>query len=211
DNLNANKIADFEKGQYHGGIFTKEKDLEQVHNLIGFESLSYLDDDYYKCQILASILGGGMSSRLFQEVREERGLAYSIYAFNLSNADSGLFGIYCGTDPKKSNDMLKVVRDEVCKITQNITEKELQRSISQIKAGLLMGQESSHSRCQRLGADVLARNRIVSHAEIIEKISDISVIDICNLANRIFFNKNSKSTFAALGKIKGNDVFSEFL
>jgi predicted Zn-dependent peptidase len=197
-----NKLGDknlkkIEEGKYQGGTFSKQKDLEQLHTLIGFNSVSYLNENYYRCQILASILGGGMSSRLFQSVREELGLAYSIYAFNYSNADSGLFGIYCGTDPQKADKMLDSVKVEIEKITQNITQKELSRTINQVQAGLLMSLESSHSRCQKLGNDILTKNRIVDHKEIIEKISNISVNDLQNFAKNVF---DSKTTFTALGK-----------
>lgn len=196
--LGNKNLQDFEAGKYQGGNFSKEKDLEQLHTLIGFNSVSYLDDNYYTCQILASILGGGMSSRLFQSVREDLGLAYSIYAFNYSNADSGIFGIYCGTDPQKSNKMLGAVKQEIQKITNNISKKELDRTINQITAGLLMSRESSHSRCQKLGSDILTKGRIVSHEEIIKKVSQISINDVQNFAQNIF--SKSDNTFVALGK-----------
>ena len=196
--LGNKNLQDFEVGKYQGGNFFKEKDLEQLHTLIGFNSVSYLDDNYYTCQILASILGGGMSSRLFQSVREDLGLAYSIYAFNYSNADSGIFGIYCGTDPQKSSKMLDAVKQEIQKIINNVSKKELDRTINQITAGLLMSRESSHNRCQKLGSDILTKGRIVSHEEIIKKVSQISIDDVQNFAQNIF--SKSDNTFVALGK-----------
>ena len=186
-----------ENAKYTGGTFVKKKDLEQIHTLIGFESVSYLDKNYYTCQILASILGGGMSSRLFQKVREELGLAYSIYAFNYSHEDCGVFGVYCGTDPQKANKMIDAVKTEISNITKNISEKELNRTNTQIEAGLLMSTESTHSRCHKLGNDILIKNKIISHQEIIKKISDISISDVQNFAKKIFDNK---TTFATLGK-----------
>ena len=199
-NLSSNKLKKFQPSKYQGGDFRKYKNLEQVNLLLGFKSLSYLDDDYYKCQMLASILGGGMSSRLFQEVREKRGLAYSVYAFNYANFDSGLFGIYLGTTEDKTNQAIEVISDEILKITNKITDQELQRVITQTKAGLLMAKESIINRSQKIGSDVLTFNRIISEEEILTKISSISKQQITDFATKMV--TNSKPTFSAIGKIK---------
>ena len=100
-NLGNKKLPAIEQGIYHGGKILKEKKLEQVNLVLGFNGLSYYDDRYYAAQILAMILGGGMSSRLFQHVREDLGLAYSIYAFNYNHQDCGLFSIYGATSSDK--------------------------------------------------------------------------------------------------------------
>lgn len=201
--LGTNKIKKFESSKYKGGDFRKTKDLEQVNLVLGFEGLSYMDKDYYKCQIVAAILGGGMSSRLFQEVREKRGLAYSVYSFNLANYDSGLFGIYLGTTEDKTNHALEVISDEVLKITNKITDEELKRVITQTKAGLLMARESIVSRSQKIGGDILAYNRIISEKEILDKISSYTKKDITNSAQKMISNSNLN--FAAIGKIKNVD------
>ena len=201
NNFGKNKIKEVEAGKYHGGDFRKEKDLEQIHMLLGFEGISYMDKDYYKTQILASILGGGMSSRLFQEVREKRGLAYSVYAFNYCNSDSGIFGIYAGTTSDKANKLIEVVGDELIKTTDKITDVELKRSITQYKANLLMMLESTNSRSQKLGNDILCYGRIIDHSEIIEKISAITKKDLTNFAAKVI--SGSKPTFSAIGKVKG--------
>jgi len=200
NNLGENKLKKFEPAKYHGGDFRKYKNLEQVNLLLGFESISYLDDGYYKCQMLASILGGGMSSRLFQEVREKRGLAYSVYAFNYANFDSGLFGVYLGTTEDKTNQAIEVIGDELLKITNKITDEELKRVITQTKAGLLMARESIISRSQKIGGDVLAFNKIISEEEILEKISAISKKQIVDFASKII--SASKPSFSAIGKVK---------
>ncbi len=196
-NLGNNKIKKPHKSKYQGGIFTKEKKLEQTNLVLGFEGISYLDDDYYKSLVLSSILGGGMSSRLFQEVREKRGLAYSIYAFNAGNFDSGIFGIYSATSPKKSDELLKVVMKELDKITKNVTSTELKRAKSQITAGILMSAESNNNRSQKLGSDILSYDRVKSYKEIEDKILEIQKEDIVNLASKIF---SSKMTFSAIGE-----------
>lgn len=203
NNLGTNKLEKFEEGRYQGGDFRKYKNLEQVNLLMGFNSVSYQDKDYYKCQILASILGGGMSSRLFQEVREKRGLAYSVYSFNSSSFDSGVFGVYLGTTQDKVNQAIGVIGEEMLRITNNITDQELKRVMAQTKAGLLMAKESILSRSQKIGSDVLAFDRIVFEDEILERISAISKKDITNFASKMI--GGSKLNFSAIGKIKDID------
>ncbi len=160
--LGTNKIKPFEEAKYKGGVFKKEKKLEQVNLVMGFDGMSYLNRDYYTLQILAMILGSGMSSRLFQEVREKRGLAYSIYAFNYANHDSGLFGIYAGTTPDKANELIDATKGEIEKICKKVTDKELARVRSQFEAGLLMSKESTSSRMQKLGNDIFCYGKIIS-------------------------------------------------
>jgi hypothetical protein len=123
------------------------------------------------------VLGGGMSSRLFQEVRENLGLAYSIYAFNYTHLDSGIFGIYAGTTPEKTNELLKATCKETLKICEKITDKELQRVRTQFEASLLMSKESTNSRSQRLGSDVLSYGRLISDKEILDKVPDVLIIN----------------------------------
>jgi predicted Zn-dependent peptidase len=145
-----------------------------------------------------------MSSRLFQEVRENLGLAYSIYAFNYTHLDSGIFGIYAGTTPEKTNELLKATCKETLKICEKITDKELQRVRTQFEASLLMSKESTNSRSQRLGSDVLSYGRLISDKEILDKVFSVKKSDVTKMAEKIF--SNSKPTFAAIGKVK--DVIS---
>ena len=200
NNLESKKIKTPQAADYVGGDFKKEKKLEQVNLVMGFDGLSYRDENYYQAQILDMILGGGMSSRLFQEVREERGLAYSIYAFNYSQADSGIFGIYAGCGPEKTNELINATRGEIEKICQKISDKELTRVRNQFEASLLMAKESTNSRMQRIGSEILGHNRLISDNEIKEKIANATKTNITNLATGIF--NNSKPTFAAIGKVK---------
>lgn len=200
-NLGNNKLKELEKPKYQGGEFKKEKkQLEQVNLLMGFDGFSYKDENYYQGQILAMILGGGMSSRLFQEVREQRGLAYSIYAFNYAFCDSGIFGIYAGCGPEKTNELISATKGEIAKICQKISDAELQRVANQFEAGLLMAKESTNSRMQRIGGEILGHGRLISDSEIKEKIANTSKKDVTDLAQNIF--NNSKPTFAAIGKVK---------
>lgn len=198
--LGTAKIKASEPAKYIGGEFRKEKKLEQVNLVIGYKGYSYLDKNNYSAQILAMILGGGMSSRLFQEVRENRGLAYSIYAFNYTHQDSGIFGIYAGTTPDKANELIAATKSEINKICEKISDKELERVRTQFEASLLMAKESTSGRMQKLGGDILAYGRIISDKEILEKVLAVKKSDVTKLAEKIF--SGSKPTFAAIGKIK---------
>lgn len=197
--LNNGKIKEVEVAQYSGGDFRKKKDLEQINLVLGFKGLSYLDDNYYTSQILAMVLGSGMSSRLFQEVRENLGLAYSIYAFNYAHHDSGMFSIYAGTTPEKTNELLKATNEQISKICEKVEDKELDRVRAQFEASLLMAKESTNSRSQRLGSEILGRGKLVSDKEVLDKIMSVSKSEIIDLAGKIF--SGSKPTFAAIGKV----------
>ncbi len=199
-NLGNKKIKEFESANYVGGEFRKDKKLEQINMVLGFKGFSIADNNYYTAQILAMILGGGMSSRLFQEVRENRGLAYSIYAFNYSHIDSGIFGIYAGTTPEKANELVEATKGQIAKICENITDKELNRVRIQNEASQQMAKESTSGRMQKLGGNILMHNRIITDAEIMQKVLAVGKNDITNLAKEIFFT--SKPTFAAIGKVK---------
>ena len=200
NNLGSAKIKKPELAKYKGGNFTKEKKLEQVNLVMGFEGLSFLDPEFYTSQILAMILGGGMSSRLFQEVREQRGLAYSIYSFNYSHEDSGLFGIYAGTSAQKTNELISATCDQIKKICDKVLDDELQKVRNQFEASLLMAKESTSSRMQRLGGEILSYNRLIKDEEVMKKILAVKKSDVSKLAQRIF--SDSKTTFAAIGKVK---------
>ncbi len=203
-NLGDKKLDQVEKGDYQGGQFLKQKKLEQVNLVLGFKGLSYHDDNFYAGQILAMILGGGMSSRLFQHVREELGLAYSIYAFNYSHDDCGVFSIFAGTSPNKVKKLLKATKIEIEKICKNITDQELARVRNQFEASLLMAKESTSSRMQKLGGDILAFDKLIDDKQIMQKVNQYSNSDISNLAQKIF--NNSKQSFAAIGEVKNLEV-----
>jgi len=198
-NLSDGSLKSIEKSQYHGGFFKKEKKLEQVNYLLGFEGISHHDKKYYEAQILAMILGGGMSSRLFQELRENHGLAYSVYAFNSCFDDSGVFGIYGGTTPEKCEKMIGCISSEIKKICDKVDDAELQRVKTQFCASLKMAKESTSSRMQRLGSDILLFNKTYSDNDIIEKFEHITKKDIVKMAQQIF---SSKPTTAMIGKVK---------
>lgn len=188
----------FEPAKYSGGYFTESRDLEQLHLLIGYEGVSLDDPQYYTVAVLATLLGGGMSSRLFQEVREKRGLAYSIYAFKSCFTDTGLFGIYAGTAPQQAKELVDVIQTEVANITKNLDEQELSRSRSQLKASLLMSLENIPTRCEQLAQHMIYFGRPISRAEIIDRVDAVNTEDLETAANRIFA---TTPTITALGNI----------
>ena len=186
-----------EEANYVGGHLYQSRDLEQVHLLIGFNGLAYKDQDYYALQVFSTLLGGGMSSRLFQKVREERGLAYSIYSFSTSYVDSGLFGIYAGTSADSTCELIETVCNELLDVVENIGATETARARAQLKSGLLMSLESTSARSEQLARQLLLFGRPISNAEVIEKIDSADPSKLSAVAERIF--KNEAPIITALG------------
>ena len=139
DQMRVERSESFLPAKFEGGHRHELRELEQMHLALGFPAAAFDDPNYFAQQVLSTILGGGMSSRLFQEVRENRGLAYSIYAFSSAHADTGLLGIYAGTAPALVGELLPVIADEIKKMANKVEEDELSRAKSQLKAGLMMG------------------------------------------------------------------------
>jgi len=161
--------------RFGGGARLEARDLEQVHIAVALEGLSQRDPNLYSLQIFANVLGGGMSSRLFQEVRETRGLCYAIYAYHAPYSDTGMFGLYAGTDAADSGELMRVVVDETAEAAANISEAEVARSKAQMKAGLLMALESSGARAQQLASQIFAYGRPIPLDEIVGRIEAVTV------------------------------------
>jgi predicted Zn-dependent peptidase len=185
-------------GKYTGGEFTENRDLEQLHVLLGFEGVAMSDPQYYTVAVLATLLGGGMSSRLFQEVREKRGLAYSIYAFKSCFSDSGMFGIYAGTAPNQAVELMDVIGAEIRDIRKHLSDDIIKRARAQLKASLLMGLESVSARCEQLAQHMLFFGRPISRAEIIDRVEAVNADSIVMMADKIF---SSAPTMATLGNV----------
>ncbi len=183
-------------GLYRGGEFREARDLDQVHIVLGFPSAAYGAPDYYPTLLLSTLLGGGMSSRLFQEIREKRGLVYSIYAFSQPFQDGGTFGIYAGTGESEAGELIPVTLDELHKVQHSVTEAELARARAQVKAGLLMSLESTGSRCEQIARQIQVFGRLVPVPETVARIDRVTVTDIQETATRIF---RAAPTLAAMG------------
>ncbi|MEE2970834.1 MAG: pitrilysin family protein [Pseudomonadota bacterium] len=193
-----------EPARYVGGVFRQQRDLEQAHLVLGFQGISFTDPDYYPLSVLSVVLGGGMSSRLFQEVREKRGLVYAIYTFAASYRDSGLFGVYAGTGEAEAGQVMDVIADQLRDLAGTIGPGELKRARAQIRAGVLMSLESTVSRCEQLARQLLVLGREIPIAEISERIEAVDEAALDRIARRIF---SQPATFAALGPIKGAPDF----
>jgi predicted Zn-dependent peptidase len=176
------------------------RDLEQVQICMGVQGVSSYDEDLYHQQLLNSILGGGASSRLFQSIREQRGLVYSIYSYNVSFSDSGLFIIYAGTNPANYQEVLDISRGEIQAIIESgISPKEMQRAKTQAKGSLLLAQESVLNRVHRLGKSELVHQRFVTIDEVLEKLNKLTEADLQVFAHRIF--DSGQMTITVLGPL----------
>lgn len=187
-----------EKAVYTGGESRKPKDLEQAHLLLGFDGLAYDDPDFYAMAVMSTLFGGGMSSRLFQEIREKRGLVYSIYSFASSYLDGGMFGIYAGTGEEETAQLVPLVCDEIRKVQDGVSQQEVARSRAQLKASILMSLESSSSRCEQLARQMLVFGRPMSVEEVVNHIEAVDIAAIERVARRIFA---TPPTLASLGPV----------
>jgi predicted Zn-dependent peptidase len=169
--------------------------------MVGFEGRPYSSDSFYTAQILAAIIGGGMSSRLFQEVREKRGLCYSIYAFHWSFADTGMFGVHAATGPGDVAELMPVILGELERACHDIDQQELGRAQAQIRAGLLMTLESPAARAGQLARQLLLFGRVIPVDELVAKIDAVTVDAVRDLAGAII--AGSAPTLAAVGALDG--------
>ena len=184
--------------RYKGGEKRDKRKLDQVHLVLGFDGVGNLDPDFYPMQVMSTVLGGGMSSRLFQEVREKRGLVYSIYCFAASMRDGGLFGIYAGTGDDKVRELMPVVADEINKLGAAAGEAEVARARAQLKAGTLMALESTSHRCEQLAQQLLVFGRPIPVDEIVAKIEAVDAAAVSRVLRRAL---GSKPTLAAVGPV----------
>jgi predicted Zn-dependent peptidase len=177
----------FEEMEPTARVELTRRDTEQAHILIGGKGLRRDDERRFSYQVLNHIMGSGMSSRLFREVREERGLAYSVYAFRLAYADAGAWGVYVGTTPSQTDTALKVIRDELDKVMEEgVTEAELERAKGSMRGGLALSLEDSNSRMVRLGRDELAGMPHLSTDERLERLDAVTREDVQNVAREMY-------------------------
>jgi predicted Zn-dependent peptidase len=203
-NASADGGPTFEAARYEGGEYREERDLEQVHLVLGFQGIANVDDDFYAGSVLSSLLGGGMSSRLFQEVREKHGLVYSIYSFLSPYSDDGLFALYAGTGEEHLGKLIPIVCDELLKVRETVTEDEVARSRTQLKASVLMHLESTSSRCEQLARQLMIHSRPLPIDEIVANVEAVDAAAVMDVARRL---TASKPTVAALGPIADLEPF----
>ncbi|HTV88211.1 MAG TPA: pitrilysin family protein [Stellaceae bacterium] len=187
-----------EPARYVGGDQREERDLEQLHLVLGFPGVELGDPDYYAASILSTAFGGGMSSRLFQEVREKRGLVYAIHSFAHGFRDGGLFGIYAGTGEEEAGELMPVLCEEAQKLADGLMPVELARAKAQMKAGLLMSLESTGARCEQMAQHMLIHGTPFDPADMVRRIEAVDDAAIDRVVRRWH---SAPPTLAALGPV----------
>ncbi len=190
-----------EAARFTGGEARQEKDLEQAHFALALESPGYRDDEIYTAQIYSTALGGGMSSRLFQEVRESRGLCYTIFAQTGAYADTGTTTIYAGTSADQVAELATITIDEMKRAADDMSEEEVARALAQMKAGMLMGLESPSNRAERLARLVQIWGRVPSLEDTVAKIDAVSTEDVRAFAERMAVQ--APAALALYGPVSG--------
>lgn len=194
------KIQEYEGVEFKADTRIKEKDTEQVHLCVGYNGIEHGSDDLYSLLAVNNIFGGGMSSRLFQKIREKRGLVYSIYSYPSAYKKTGLFTIYAGMNPEHMNEVAELIAGEIkLLLKKGITADDLQKSKEQLKGNYILGLESTNSRMNSIGKSELMLGHINTPEEILRKIDAISMNVVHEVTERIF---TSKAGAAMVGSIK---------
>lgn len=184
--------------QYVGGDFRENRDLMDAQIVLGFEGRAYHVRDFYASQVLSMVLGGGMSSRLFQEVREKRGLCYSVYAFHWGFSDTGIFGVHAATGQADLGRLIPVIIRELERAGEKITQEELDRARAQYRAGLIMSAESPASRASQIARQLLLFGRPIPKEELMDRLGALTVDRLTDLSSRLF---STKPTLTAVGPV----------
>ncbi len=196
-----------EAARFTGGEARQEKDLEQAHFALALESPGYRDDGIYTAQIYSTALGGGMSSRLFQEVRESRGLCYTIFAQTGAYADTGTTTLYAGTSADQVAELATITIDEMKRAAEDMSEEEVARARAQMKAGMLMGLESPSNRAERLARLVQIWGRVPSLEDTVAKIDAVSTEDVRAFAERMAVK--APAALALYGPVSGAPTLAD--
>ena len=197
-------------GRYKSAVTARRKSIEQNHLILGFPAMNYLDPRRYQLLLLNSLLGGGCSSRLFQEVREKRGLCYTVYSYVADHEDVGLHGIYTAVNPEQEDAALTIIRQVVEDLAEHgPSQEELDRVREQAKAGLLLGSESIQSRMSHLGNAALLYHQVKEVDEIIGEYDAVTREQLRTLAQEMF--RFDHACLSAVGKVKTIAQYSQWL
>jgi len=196
---------------YAGGEFREHRDLDQVHIVLGFPGTSYTDRLHYPTLLLSTLLGGGMSSRLFQEIREKRGLVYSIYSYANPFKDGGVLAIYAGTGEKEAEELVPVTIEELRKVQRDVTQEELDRAKAQFRSGLLMSLESTGSRTEQLARQLQVHGRVIPVEEIKAKIAAVTIEEVQEAAAAAFRARPTLATLGPASKVPNLATIAEKL
>lgn len=190
-----------DKPRYHKVVCKRNKDIEQLHINIAFDGISYLSDERFTLSVLNCIFGGSVNSRLFQKIREDEGLTYSIYSYGSSYKDTGLLHIYAAMNPNQKDMVIDMIYNEIYQLkSKGITKDELIMTKEQIKTELILGSEGARNRMNSNGKSMLNRGRIVSINELIDNIEKVSLDDVKSFANR--YLDLSNSSISLVGNLK---------
>jgi predicted Zn-dependent peptidase len=191
------------------GVRLVSRGIEQANLVLGCDGLSRTDNRRFALGVLNAALGGGMSSRLFQEVREKRGLAYSVYSFNSQLADTGVWGVYVGCLPAKTDEVLAICRDEIAKVTEGgLTDTELARGKGQLRGSIVLGLEDPSSRMSRLGKSELVYPRLEPVDEILTAIESVTHDQVAEVAAEVL---SRPKVLAVVGPFDDADAFATAL
>ncbi|MBI5188846.1 MAG: insulinase family protein [Nitrospirae bacterium] len=197
-----------EKGalpDFKGKVEVFSKELSEAHICLGVKGLPQASEERYSLSLLSTILGAGVSSRLFQEIREKRGLAYSIYSFIASYFDTGVWGVYAGVSRKRVREVVEVILKEMCGLKDTLTEIELQRAKSQLKGNIILGLESSSSRMNNIARQEIYYGRYYCPEEIIKEVDSITLDRIRDLAERLI-RKDMMFSLTVYGPVHEKDL-----
>jgi predicted Zn-dependent peptidase len=186
-----------------------DRKTEQAHLLYGVDGVSRNDERRFALSILASALGGGMSSRLFQEIREKRGLAYSVYAYIQQFAGSGSLSFYAGCQPQKAEEVISIIRDITAEVASNgITDEEINRAKGAVRGALVLSQEDSGSRMNRIGKSELVYGEVMSFDEILKRVTSVTHDEIREIASELL---TVSPTLAVVGPFKSSSKFEKVI
>jgi predicted Zn-dependent peptidase len=208
--LNLGEPQEPHPARYIGGEMHIGGDLEQAHIAYAFPGVSNVDPDYYLAQVYVTALGGGMSSRLFQEAREKRGLCYSIYAFAHSTKDDGVVGVYTGTGEVEAAEIGAVVAGEMAGLAETASDEEVARAKAQLKSSFLMGLERPSARAEMIAGHVLNFGRVMSVEEMIAKLDAVDAAAVRRFGSRVMESVSpSVATLGPAGKLEHYGIFAE--
>jgi predicted Zn-dependent peptidase len=203
--------ASIQPARFVGGERREVKDLEQVHFALSFEGPGYRDDKVYTAQVYSTAMGGGMSSRLFQKIREDRGLCYSIYAQSAAYEDTGQITVYAGTSEAEIGELTQLTLDELKRAADDMTEAEVARSRVQLRAGLLMGLESPSARAERNARLLSIWGRIPAVAEAVAKIDAVDTAKVRTYAAELTASRSALAIYGPVAKAPGIEAIRKGL
>lgn len=201
---NSSESADIALQKFNGALNIVPKDLSESHICLGLKGIAVTSDERYKMYLLNTILGAGASSRLFQEIREKRGLVYSIYSYNATYSDNGLWGVYAGTDKSHVKEVIDITVNEIRNISATVTSDELSKAKNQLKGSLIFALESTSNRMTSIARQEINYGRYYTPEEILKFVDSVSLEDLKSFSNELI--SNSPFALTVYGPVNDGDV-----